>query len=61
MQRCNQKTPLIGSCNLLGIAPYKYFEYILPRLHGSMTNEEYEELLPYKVVEKISQGQTISL
>ena len=47
---------LIGSCNLLGIAPYKYFEYILPRLHGNMTREEYKELLPYKVAEKISQG-----
>jgi transposase len=47
---------LIGSCNLLGIAPYKYFEYILPRLNGNMTKEEYKELLPYKVVGKISQG-----
>ena len=47
---------LIGSCNLLGMAPYNYFEYILPRLHGSMTEEEYRELLPYKVAEKISRG-----
>ena len=47
---------LIGSCNLLGIAPYKYLEYVLPRLHDNMTKKEYEELLPYKVAEKISQG-----
>jgi hypothetical protein len=47
---------LIGSCNLLGIAPYRYFKYILPRLHDNMTKEEYKELLPYKVAEKINQG-----
>lgn len=44
---------LIGSCNLLGIAPYRYFGYILPKLNGNMTNEEYEQLLPYKVAEKL--------
>ena len=49
---------LIGSCNLLGIAPYKYFEYILPRLHGGMSAEEYERLLPYRVAEEIRKGQT---
>ena len=47
---------LIGSCNLLGIAPYKYFEYILPRLHGNMTEEEYKELLPYKAAKEIKKG-----
>ena len=47
---------LVGSCNLLGIAPYRYFEYILPRLHDNMTKEEYKELLPYKVAKKIIQN-----
>ena len=47
---------LIGSCNLLGIAPYKYFEYILPRLHGNMTKQDYEKLLPYKVAKEIRKG-----
>ena len=47
---------LIGSCSLLGIAPYKYFEYILPRLHGNMTEEEYKELLPYKAAKEIKKG-----
>jgi len=47
---------LIGSCNLLGVAPYKYFEHILPRLREGMTKEEYEELLPYKVARKIRRG-----
>ena len=28
-------------------APYKYFEYILPRLREGMTKEEYEELINY--------------
>ncbi len=47
---------LIGSCNLLGIAPYKYFEYIQQRLHNNMTEEEYKELLPYKVAKEIRKG-----
>ena len=38
------------------MAPYNYFEYILPRLHGNMTEEEYKELLPYKVAGKINWG-----
>ena len=42
---------LIGSCNLLGIAPYKYFEYILPRLRDDMTTEQLTAMLPYKVAE----------
>ena len=44
---------LVGSCNLLGIAPYKYFCHILPRLHENMTYDEYTQLLPYKVAEQI--------
>ncbi len=44
---------LVGSCNLLGIAPYRYFMTILPRLHNNMTTEEYEKLLPYKIAEEI--------
>ncbi len=47
---------LIGSCNLLGLAPYRYFEYILPRLREAMTKEKYEELLPYKVAKEIRKG-----
>jgi transposase len=47
---------LIGSCNLRGIAPYKYFEYVLPRLHGNMTKQDYEKLLPYKVAKEIRKG-----
>jgi hypothetical protein len=47
---------LIGSCNLLGIAPYKYFEYILPKLREGMTKEEYEKLLPCKVAKEIRKG-----
>ena len=47
---------LVGSCNLLGIAPYKYFEYILPRMREGMTKEEYEKLLPYRVAEEIRKG-----
>ena len=42
---------LIGSCNLLGIAPYKYFEYILPRLRDDMTTDQLTAMLPYKVAE----------
>lgn len=48
---------LIGSCNLLGIAPYRYFEYILPRLHENMETEQYDLLLPYKVAEKLKKEQ----
>lgn len=44
---------LVGSCNLLGIAPYKYFEYILPKLHNGMKKEDYQELIPYRVAEAI--------
>lgn len=44
---------LAGSCNLLGITPYKYFMAILPQLHTGMTNEEYERLLPYAIAEKM--------
>ena len=47
---------LVGSCNLLGIAPYKYFEYILPRMREGMAKEEYEKLLPYRVAEEIRKG-----
>ena len=47
---------LVGSCNLLGIAPYRYFEHILPRLHDGMTAGEYERLLPYRVAEEIRKG-----
>lgn len=42
---------LIGSCNLLGIAPYKYFCTILPKLHENMTADEYTQLLPEKIAE----------
>lgn len=44
---------LAGSCNLLGITPYKYFMAILPQLHTGMTNDEYERLLPYAIAEKM--------
>ena len=44
---------LVGSCNLLGIAPYKYFCDILPKLHENMTPDEYEQLLPYRIAEKM--------
>ena len=44
---------LIGSCNLLGVAPYRYFETILPRLHDGMKDKEYTELLPYKIAEQM--------
>ena len=43
----------VGSCNLLGIAPYVYFNTILPRLHSNMTTEEYESLLPYRIAEEL--------
>lgn len=46
--------PLLhGSCNLLGIAPYVYFNTILPRLHANITKEEYESLLPYRIAEEL--------
>ena len=44
---------LIGSCNMLGIEPYKYFETILPRLSDGMTTEQLTALLPYKVAEEL--------
>jgi hypothetical protein len=47
---------LHGSCNLLGIAPYVYFNTILPRLHANITKEEYESLLPllpYRIAEEL--------
>ena len=44
---------LIGSCNMLGIEPYKYFETILPRLSDGMTTEQLTALLPYKVTEEL--------
>ena len=40
---------LIGSCNLLGIDPLRYFNEILPKIHRDMTSEECEALLPYSV------------
>ena len=43
----------VGSCNLLGIAPYIYFNTILPRLHSYMNTEEYERLLPYRIAEEL--------
>ena len=46
---------LIGSCNLLGIAPYKCFEYVPPRLTPNMKDEEYTLLLPYNVAELIKE------
>ena len=47
---------LIGSCNLLGITPYKYFETILPRLHDKMSCDEYMALLPYRIAEEMKKG-----
>ena len=44
---------LIGSCNMLGIEPYKYFETILPRLSDGMTTEQLTALLPYKVAKEL--------
>lgn len=44
---------LIGSCNMLGIEPYKYFMNILPRLRDNMTSEQLTAMLPYKVAEEI--------
>ena len=44
---------LIGSCNMLGIEPYKYFETILPRLRDNMTPEQLTAMLPYKVAEEL--------
>jgi hypothetical protein len=44
---------LIGSCNMLGIEPYKYFETILPRLSDGMTTEQLTALLPYEVAEEL--------
>ena len=46
---------LIGSCNILGIAPYKYFEFVLPRLTGNKKDGGYTQLLPYKVAEMIKE------
>lgn len=43
----------VGSCNLLGIPPYVYFNTILTRLHANMTKEEYESLLPYRIAEEL--------
>ena len=43
---------LIGSCNMLGIEPYKYFEIILPRLREGLTTEQLTAMLPYKVAEE---------
>lgn len=47
---------LIGTRNLLDMIPYRHFEYILGSLHGSMTEEECKELLPYRVAGKINRG-----
>lgn len=44
---------LCGSCNLLGITPYEYFMDILPKLRIGMSREEAEELLPYKVAQRL--------
>ena len=44
---------LIGSCNMLGIEPYKYFMTILPRLRDNMTKEQLTAMLPYKVAEEL--------
>lgn len=44
---------LCGSCNLLGITPYRYFMDILPKLRIGMTKEEAENLLPYKVANRL--------
>lgn len=44
---------LIGSCNLLHIAPYKYFCTILPKLHADMSPDEYSQLLPYKIAQQM--------
>lgn len=46
---------LIGSCNMLGIEPYKYFETILPRLRDNMTTEQLTAMLPYKVAEVLKE------
>lgn len=46
---------LIGSCNMLGIEPYRYFMAILPRLHDDMTTEQLAALLPYKVAEELKE------
>jgi hypothetical protein len=46
---------LIGSCNMLGIEPYKYFMTILPRLRDNMTKEQLTAMLPYKVAEELKQ------
>ena len=48
---------LIGSCNLLGITPYEYFMTILPRLKPTMTDEDYKQLLPYKIAEEIKEKE----
>lgn len=42
---------LVGSCNLLGIAPYRYFMYVLPRIKKTMTDDDWRKLLPYRVAE----------
>ena len=44
---------LIGSCNMLGIEPYKYFMAILPRLRDGVTKEQLTAMLPYKVAEEL--------
>ena len=46
---------LIGSCNMLGIEPYKYFMTILPRLRDNMTKKQLIAMLPYKVAEELKQ------
>ena len=43
----------IGSCNLLGITPQKYFETVLSRLNENMTAEQYEALLPYRIAAEL--------
>lgn len=48
---------LIGSCNLLDIAPYRYFVTILPRLRDKMKPEEYTALLPYKIAGQTKEQQ----
>ena len=48
---------LIGSCNMLGIEPYKYFETILLRLQDNLTTEQLTAMLPYKVAEELKNKQ----
>ena len=44
---------LIGSCNMLGIDPYTYFETILPRLRDNITTEQLTAMLPYNLAEEL--------